>query len=253
MQVLKHSGFLKCFFCFQKNNLCKNEGVVTIRKKIFTNVMLALLSVLFLSLVGCGKTSETPQQQSGKEEIVSADKLIEKGKIVDGYSYDYLLTMPTGEKITHKMWVEPGKMRSEMKNPVNGQNMISIVNIKDNTVYLYQPELKQATKMKFDLSSEEDTTSPVEYLDKVDPAGMMFMKREVFDGKDCIVYESNIDGSSGKMWIWEEKGMPLRVETQSGQEKVVVEFLNFIIGDIDDSVFELPTGTRIVDMSSLTR
>ncbi len=221
--------------------------MITIRRRIVVASLLALLSLLLLSLLGCGK-SEQPKQQ---EETVSVDQLIAKGKTIEGYSYDYVLTMPDGEKITHKMWVKPGKMRSEMTNPADGQNMISIINISDNSAYLYQPQLNQATKIPLD-QSEEDTTSAGDYLGEADPAGMMFLKREVFDGKDCLVYETNIDGSTGKMWIWEDAGMPLRVETQSGEDRVVVEFLNFSIDDIDDSIFEIPQGTTIVDMSSMT-
>ncbi len=220
-----------------------------IKKRIITISLVALLAISLMTLVGCGSTEKTPEQTANKKEPESAESLIAKGKTIEGYSYDYVLTTPAGEKITHKLWVEPGKMRSEMTTPENGQKMISIVNIKDSTIYLYQPELKQATKMKFDQPSEE-TTSPGDYLGEVDPGGMMFMSRETFDGKDCLVYETNIDGAKGKMWIWEEKGMPLRIETQSGQDKVVVEFLNFVIGDIDDSLFELPSDVTVVDMSS---
>jgi hypothetical protein len=44
--------------------------------------------------------------------------------------------------------------------------------------------------------------------------------------------------------------MPLRVETTSGTETIIVEFLNFTIGNIDDSMFQLPAGVQIMDMSN---
>jgi outer membrane lipoprotein-sorting protein len=211
-------------------------------------------------MTGCGgktedgKVTDKGQPEANKNEaaVVSANQLVAKGKAVDGYSYDYILTMPDGKKITHKMWLKAGNMRSEMSNPVTGEPMLSIVNLTDKAVFLYQPELKQATKMSID-QSEVDTTSPGDYLEKVDPAGMMFMKREHFDGKECLVYEMNTSGMSGKMWIWEDHGMPLRVESQAGQDKVVVEFLNFKIGDIDDSLFKLPAGTEIVDLGAMLK
>ncbi len=220
-----------------------------IKKRTIVISFVAMLAFILLSLAGCGSAEKPPEQSAVKNEPASAENLIAMGKMIEGYSYDYVLTTPAGEKITHKLWVEPGKMRSEMTTPENGQKMISIINLKDSTVYVYQPALKQATKMKLDQPGEE-TTSPGDYLGEVDPAGMIFTKRETFDGKECLVYETNIDGAKGKMWIWEEKGMPLRVETQSGQDKVVVEFLNFVTGDIDDSLFELPKGVTVIDMSS---
>lgn len=84
------------------------------------------------------------------------------------------------------MWVESGNMRSEMDTPASGDPMIAIVSLTDKEAYLYQPELKQATKMPAN-QSDVDTTSPKDYLDDVDPATMLFVKREIFDGKNCLV------------------------------------------------------------------
>jgi len=204
-------------------------------------------------LTGCGgKTQKAADngQPASKADPVPAEQLISKGKNVDGFSYDYVLTMPDGTKMTHKVWVESGNMRSEMSNPAGGEPTLAIVNMTEKAIYLYQPSMNQATKMPIE-QSEVDTTSPKDYLGEAEPSSMLYMTRETFDGKDCLVYETNTDGVKGKMWIWEEYGMPLRVESQSGGDKVVAEFLNFKIGDIDDSLFRLPEGTKITDFSAM--
>ena len=96
---------------------------------------------------------------------------------VEGFSYDYVLTMPNGEEITHKMWVKGNNMRLEMENPVGGEPILSIMN--------------------------------------------------------------------------EEGGMPLRIETTSGSDTVVVEFLNFTIGNVEDVMFQLPPGAEIMDAGNM--
>lgn len=219
--------------------------------------LLVPLFILFIviALVGCGgaasdQGAEDPgEQESEMEEVVSADELIAKGMSTDGFSYDYVITMPTGEKYTHKMWIKGGNMRSEMENPAGGEPILSIVNMNEGMVYVYQPEVNYALQMPID-QSEVDTTSPKDFLNPADTDNMLFTSRETFDNKECLVYETSYEGGKGKIWIWEEAGMPLRVETTTGTDTVIVEFLNFSIGNIDDSMFQLPAGAQIMDMSS---
>ena len=209
--------------------------------------------LLCIALVGCGgaATEESPEDQeedpSASEEEVSAEELLAKGMSEEGFSYDYVLTMPNGEKITHKMWVKGGNMRSEMDNPAGGEPILSIMNKDEGFMYVYHPEVNYAVQMPLD-QADMDTTSPQDYISESDADSMLFTKRETFDGKECLVYETDYEGGKGKMWIWEEAGMPLRIETTSGSDTIVVEFLNFTVGNVDDAMFQLPPGAEIMDM-----
>lgn len=217
-------------------------------------ILLFTLMILF-ALVGCGgpapaeETEDPEEQESESEEALSAGDLIAKGMEVDGFSYDYAITLPNGEKYTHKMWVKGGNMRSEMENPAGGEPIWSIINMAESMVYVYQPELNYAIQMPID-QADIDVTSPKDFLMQSDSDDMLFISRETFDNKECLVYETNYEGGKGKIWIWEEAGMPLRVETGSGSDTIIVEFLNFTIGNIDDSIFQLPPGTQVMDMNS---
>ena len=224
--------------------------------RFLKNRLLVVLFVILLSvaLAGCGgaATEESPEDQGAdpsatEEEEISAEELLAKGMSVEGFSYDYVLTMPNGEKITHKMWVKGGNMRSEMENPAGGEPILSIMNKDEGFMYVYQPEVNYAVQMPLD-QSDMDTTSPQDYISGSDADSMLFTGRETFDGKECLVYETDYEGGKGKMWIWEEAGMPLRIETTSGSDTIVVEFLNFTVGNVDDAMFQLPPGAEIMDM-----
>lgn len=222
------------------------------KKSFFVQLSIVLLIII---LVGCGSgatdgTGESQNENQSKSgENISASDLFAKGMAVDGFSYDYVITMPTGEKLTHKMWVKDGNMRSEVENPGGGEPILSIINMDEGMVYVYQPETNYALQMPID-ESDVDTTSPKDYFTQSDVEDILFTSRETFDGKECLVYESKYEDGKGKIWIWEEAGMPLRVETTSGTETIIVEFLNFSIGNIDDSMFQLPSGAQIMDMSN---
>jgi outer membrane lipoprotein-sorting protein len=222
--------------------------------KLKNGLSLILIIAIIISLGACGGTSEKKEIAqtdiaNNEEPTITAKELIAKGMNEDGFSYEYVLTLPDGSKTTNKMWVKAGNMRSEMDNPAGGDPILSIINTQKKLVYVYQPEINQAMVMPIG-DSDVDVTSPKDYLGESNPDNMLFNSRETFDGKECLVYETNFEGEMGKIWIWEEYGMPLRVETQSGQDKIVAEFLNFEIGNVDDSVFELPEGTEVIDMSS---
>jgi hypothetical protein len=79
----------------------------------------------------------------------------------------------------------------------------------------------------------------------------MYVRREVFDDKDCIVYEMHAGNLTSKMWIWEEHGIPLKIIGGVGKEEIVVEFLSFVYGPVPDEMFELPQGATIMDLGDL--
>lgn len=220
-------------------------------------LILLLVILLALALIGCGGSAPEEGEEgqgdnpstSGEEEV-SAEELLAKGMSVEGFSYDYVLTMPNGEEITHKMWVKGDNMRSEMDNPAGGEPILSIVNKDLGVVYVYHPEANYAVQMSLD-EADVDTTSPQDYIGDTDADTMLFTGRETFDGKECLVYETDYEGGKGKMWTWEEAGMPLRIETSSGSDTIVVEFLNFNIGNVEDSMFQIPEGAEIMDLGNM--
>ncbi len=179
--------------------------------------------------------------------VPSADQLVAKGIAADGFTYDYVMTLPDGSNLKQKVWVEAGKMRIEIKSPGSNDTMVAITNLSAGEAFFYQPELKQAMKMPIE-NSEIDTTSPKDYLEEFAPANTTFIKKDLLDGKQCLVYEMKINGETSTVWIWEEFGLPLRTEMQQDGGKLTVEFKNLELGDIDDAMFTLPKDTVIVKL-----
>jgi len=157
------------------------------------------------------------------------------------------MTLPDGSKLNQKVWVEAGKMRIEIRDPGSNDTMVSIVDLPAKEVYFYQPELKQAMKMPIE-NSEIDTTSPKDYLAEFASSNTQFIKKDLIDGKQCLVYEMKIDDETSTVWIWEDFGLPLRVEMQQDGGKLIAEFQNLKLGDIDDAMFTLPKNTVIVKL-----
>ena len=236
----------------------------TKNRRIFYGVLIALLSLIVI-LGGCAgggdsesESGEPPEQEeeSASEPetpVPSAEELIANGLgSSEGYSYDYVVTMPDGSTLAHKMWVKEKKMRSEMENPQGGDPILSIVDLDKQIVYMMQPQMNQAIALSLE-NSDTEYTPPKDYLADADDQNMIFVRKDDFEGKKCLVYEMPVEGGQGEMWIWEEGSMPLKVVTTVDGETVTAEFRNFTMGDLEDSLFEIPAGVQVMDMDEMMK
>lgn len=66
----------------------------------------------------------------------------------------------------------------------------------------------------------------------------------IIDGKLATVVEYSIPSGrttvTQKLWIWNEKGIPLRSEVRLKGMSTTIEYKNFVLGDIPDEIFEVP-------------
>ncbi len=219
--------------------------------KVLRISLCLLLLWLAVMMSGCGSSKETSapagDKASSGEKEVSAEELVAKGKAVKGMSFEYQMKIPGGEgDLTVKTWMKGKNIRTEMKNPSGEGNVISIVNAEKGVAYYYQSDQKMATKV--DISQmKQDPNTPRDPMKDLDPVKMNSLGKETVDGKECIVYEvSGQDNSSSKVWIWEEYGIPIKFEMVSNGQKTVMEYKNMQVGDIPDSMFELPAGVKIM-------
>lgn len=220
------------------------------RFKIYFLLGFFIVSSVFGGCGGGGDQEKAPGvMQSapvGPESTVpSVDQLKARGRAVDAFTYDYVMTLPDGSSLKQKVWVKAHKMRIEIKDPAsNDDALAAIADLSAEEVFFYQPALKQAARMPLEYS-ELDTTSPKDYLEEFAPANARFIKKEQFAGKPCLAYEIKINDETSTVWVWEEFGLPVYVEIQYGEGKLTVEFQNLTLGDIEDSRFTLPKGTLI--------
>lgn len=171
------------------------------------------VAFLLTCLTGCGggkketggepapaKSSE--RQETGEEPLA---EVFAKGKKIEGMSYEYILTMPTG-KMTGKVWMQGEKMRTE--GTVSGQRIVTIVDGETNTVYTYYPDQNRAVKLSAGEQGEE-TQSPTDYVENTDPAAAKVLETTVYDGVKCrVVLVQSPDGSEVKSGCARITGFP---------------------------------------------
>lgn len=232
-------------------------------KKWLVIALAVTVALAAIALAGCGggsTDSEDPEDPEASKLEQEADKwndpaeiesLLAKGEDMPGCTYDSVMTVPGIDPLYQKIWVMPGKVRSEREHPLGNAILVSIINTVDGVMYSYDSASNIATLMAIVGDLGEDFKTPQDYADDLDIPGMMYVRREVFDDKDCIVYEMHAGSLTSKMWIWEEHGIPLKIIGGAGNDEIVVEFLSFVYGPVPDEMFELPPGATIMNLGDL--
>ena len=216
-----------------------------------TMLLPAIFFVLVsLGLTGCGggggKPAEAPKPAAQEESV---GDLLAKAKKIPGMSFDYVMTAKDSQ-MNGKMWIEGKKMRTEAT--MQNQKMISIIDGDANVAYTYMPDQNMAVKMTLDKVKTAD--APDQYTKDVDPGKFKVLETTTYDGVRCRVVQldNTAAKTSSKMWIREDYGLPIRVETtNSDNTKTVLEYKNVKVGPQPADTFKLPAGVKVTDMGAM--
>lgn len=210
------------------------------KKKILL-IPLALLLAMSLMAMGCPAPTPAPPPAPAPTGKTLSETLGMAANIVS-VKYDMLMTSPGMPAITTTVWVKKNKMRTEMTQ--QGMNIVMLLDMDAKTMYSYMPAQNLAMKIPFDPGqAPEAATDEAQSILNYNPN---VVGTESIDGKACLVVEYISGGISMKTWIWEDKGLPLRIEMITGADKTVIEYKNYDFSDIPDSMFELPSGVQVM-------
>ena len=195
--------------------------------------------------------AEEPEAENEISEEELSD-LFTGGREMDEFYYEMKVTGMGEEDYTTKMYMKSGLMR--MESEIMGQSAIMIYT--EDAFYTLDPQTMTAIKMPTEMNEEEERDVPTleDFTADVDESSMNYLGKETINGITCHVVESREIASDYqvKMWLHEEYGFPMRVETRMENDEVYVsEVTDFKVGDLSDDLFEVPEGYQIVDLDSM--
>jgi outer membrane lipoprotein-sorting protein len=180
-----------------------------------------------------------PAQTSGSD----LNSILGKSAGISSVKYDMVTTAPGDIAVNSTMWLKNKKMR--MESSQEGQKVVMLIDADAQTMLMYMPDENTAIKMNFGQapkSAVEDSNDVLKYSPEV-------IGTETLDGKVCTVIQYNAEGAATKMWVWQDKGLPVRVQVTTPQGTSTTDFKNFDFSDIPDSMFELPAGVQVTDFN----
>jgi hypothetical protein len=153
------------------------------------------------------------------------------------------MTTTGQDPITMTVWQKQQKMREDVT--MEGLTISVIFDMATNTMYTYMRDQNMATKTILDMSKLPD--SPIKDITGILNYSPVISGTETIDGKVCqvITYDETGVGSV-KMWIWEERGLPLKMEIAANGTTTTLMYSNMDFSDIPDSIFEIPEDVTIL-------
>jgi hypothetical protein len=240
------------------NILCKlkEDTLRSITKKITSLGIMVLLMFAILSLAACSSQSTTSQSTTPPTQSVaqttsaatstqaasgSVASLLGKAASITSWKCDVVTTAADNSVTTSTMFVKNKKMRIESN--IQGQNTVTLIDIDAKTMYIYTPAQNTAIKMDFNQAPQSAIGSSISQYSPV------IIGSETLDGKLCQIVQYTANGVAIKEWIWDAKGLPVRLQTTISNGTSTTDYKNYDFSDISDTMFVLPQGVTITSFN----
>jgi hypothetical protein len=148
------------------------------------------------------------------------------------------------------IWQKGKKMRQESN--LNGRFGIMITDMDNMVTYTYYPSESSAFKMDIPTDPLLSTNLPgtLAYLRDISRIWnfpLQLVGYDIIDGKTCTIIQIGISQTIEKIWVWQDKGVLLRVEATAAGVNGISEYKNYDFSDIPASMFALPAGIPIME------
>jgi len=147
------------------------------------------------------------------------------------FSADMVIVPKGDEPMKGKIFVKGDKIRQETADEDEVQ--IMIIRPDKKLTWMITPEEKTYMEMPYQSADKtfEEWTAEKEKNAK-------FLGEETISGMPCKKYEVMEDGEKTILWISKQFPFPIKIE----DPEMVMEYKNIKLGELEDSLFELPAG-----------
>ena len=190
-------------------------------------------------------TTEAASETTENNEVLASD-IFNRDSKIDSYAYE--LIMSSGGQVIggFNLWVDGDRVRFYLSAD-EGQSMYFDYAKKEAYIYVKA----ENTLMKMPIESlGNEWESPFLFAEELDDDALSAMKNkgtETVDGKKCRVFEYDNLGTKAIYYVWEEKGLILKMIVEvEGQPTYEYYFKNLNIDGNYDKELELPEGATIV-------
>jgi outer membrane lipoprotein-sorting protein len=135
-----------------------------------------------------------------------------------------------------KIFIKNGKTR--MESNMSGRKSVLIKN--DQKAYMYFPGNNSAMPISMDQANKSIPSSS--------QVNCTVIRQEMVEGRMCDVMECDVYGNRATQWFDKEICWAIKSESQGGK----MYLKNLVVNaNMDDSLFELPSGVRVMDMQNM--
>jgi len=188
-------------------------------------------------------TTQTSTTQTTTEPSFSITDLLTTAMNMPSVYFETVTANPTVGAITAKWWVKGTKAYIEVP-----ATMIKVyLYAETQEMYVFVALTNTIYKMEYD--PDKAPVTPAQLLSQP----ITVIGEEDVNGQTCVVVEYTYEDTVTKVWINKATGFPVKMDNNVQGMSATTTWQNFSFEEIDDSMFDLPTGYPIitVDPSSL--
>lgn len=200
-------------------------------KKVF---YFALALLMILPLAAC-----TKKYKSVNEYHKDMSKKISE---IQDISYD-MSTNFADQDIKSKIFIKGDNIRSEVTLQNDEKKFISIQ--KDGYIISYIPELKMATKRK---AGQSETKNPKEW-DTEGLENYLLGEKTIKNGYECQMISGQTKNGDREFCVSNKYGILVYANSKIGNSEALVNVTNIKTDKLDESLFELPPGIKIINVA----
>jgi outer membrane lipoprotein-sorting protein len=204
--------------------------------------IIATLACTFLMVSGCTQQNNSPSPES-------LQTILEKAAILESVYYELNTSTAISDSVeqimTVKIWQKTPYLKEEVNSTTAGITTTFTVMKLPEGIYRYDATLNTYELDPLIVIPQLSTADVVE--DLLNNQTITILGTETIDGKTATViqYTPSQAGNSTtiKMWIWNEKGVPLKARSITKNEETVITmdytYSNYSFSDIPDSIFSV--------------
>lgn len=192
-------------------------------------------------------TSQPAQQESAPTTLPGPGEILARSRQVPNLYCEYAIKPDDSEALKGRMWIQDYNLRSEMLDSHGKATTVLIRSSASGAGYMFSPGQKEAVKATE--LQPQDEINPIRSAAALGNKNLTVIGRDNMGGKSCLVVQYQQDEAAIRVWVWEEKGLPIREENTYDKHTTVVEYTNFRFDAITDDLFQLPAGVKVVNYS----
>ncbi len=188
-------------------------------------------------------TPTTPAEPTPPEPSGDIAKILDKATDIHCANYKQVMSGIGAPTATTTVWMKDDKIKTE--SDIQGMTSSTLIDMGEGKAYTV------VMGMATEIDIPSGNNSPVDQAESVMQYSPSVVGSETIDGKECIIAEYTVEGHSTKMWIWEDNGFPLKIESKTAQGTLTIEHKDISFDCADDSVFEIPESSGSFEMPDI--
>lgn len=202
--------------------------------------------------------TETPETET-PDELTEEElrRLFGSGRSLEELYYEMVVSGRDMQSATTRIHMKGERMR--MEGEAMGQSFIMIYG--EDAFYTLDPSTKTGMKMPRTMEADDDDDEEGEiftldsFTEGVDASTLRYVGKETVRGVPCHIVESREieTGHRVRMWLHETYGFPMKTETvaDNGEVQLLMEVMEFVVGNVAEELFAIPDDYQILDLGSL--